>query len=106
MLNSYTEIHRTRIRARRNREPPPTFEDALVNSRPVSHIDVEEPPPSYNEYLNATSPDKDAYLDYNPSVNPSDIVIPLVENPGSDTLLRVGESNRAFVGDSGTESHA
>ncbi|CAL8126648.1 unnamed protein product [Orchesella dallaii] len=72
------EIHRTRMRARRAREPPPTFDDAIRNSRPVSYIDIEQPPPTYEDYLK-TSSQEDIYLDSS-SANPTDIAI------GLDTL--------------------
>jgi len=33
--------------------PPPPFHTALQNSSPVYYIDSEDPPPSYQEYINS-----------------------------------------------------
>ncbi|ODN00903.1 hypothetical protein Ocin01_05770 [Orchesella cincta] len=69
------DTSQSRLRSRARREPPPTFDQALVSSRPVSYIDVEEDPPTYEEYLKS-SPSENVYLESS-SANPTDIVIGL-----------------------------
>lgn len=47
---SYPESVRS-SRSSRPSIPPPSFNSALQNSIPISYIDPEEPPPSYDDYL-------------------------------------------------------
>ena len=48
---SYPESVISSNRSSRPSIPPPSFNSALQNSIPISYIDPEEPPPSYDDYL-------------------------------------------------------
>jgi len=48
---SYPDSVISNGRSSRPSIPPPSFNSAMLNSIPISYIDPEEPPPSYDDYL-------------------------------------------------------
>jgi len=96
-------------RLRLLRQPPPNFEEALLSSRPVSYIDVEdEPPPTYEDFLKSSSPlDAEKVDSFEGYTNPAsseggggispfddDFLPPMVDNSstGEEIALRTSSS--------------